>query len=364
MKRVGFVTDGLVPGVRRGLSSYFRGCRSSSSVSEMRFSWVADWVHRHPETGFVYELYRPWCRYDAVVFLKSMGGASKALARRLRQRRVPTVFDCNVDYFTPAAGTFYYAGMAPTAAQRQQAIDMALLSEGVIADSARIAEGARPHQPRVTVVEDNVRDEMLVDGSRWTPGRGPLSLVWCGEACKLFELLRIGDELIAMGDRIRLRIVTSPLEGMSAIFPEHRTALERLLDRVPNEILRFKSIADLLSLYDEGGICISPRYLDNTYNPGHTEWKIALAMARGRFVLCSEQPSYVAVHERSGGRGCRICRTGAEWRVALDSILSGGFDWLAEQAAACEVVRRHYTTSVLAARHVDFIRRVLGEVKP
>jgi hypothetical protein len=115
-----------------------------------------------------------------------------------------------------------------------------------------------------------------------------------------------------------------------------------------------------MARYDEGGVLISPRFLDNTYNLVHTEWKITLGMARGRVALCSEQPSYLDVSARSAGLGIRICRTDTDWREALESVLSGTFDWASEQAAATNVVRRHYATSVVARTHAEFIARLMN----
>ena len=113
-------------------------------------------------------------------------------------------------------------------------------------------------------------------------------------------------------------------------------------------------------MYSHGGVFISPRFLDNTYNLGHTEWKITLPMACGRVALGSALPSYLDVAERSAGHGLRICREAAHWRESLDAILSGGFDFESEENAAREVVERHYSTPVVATSHVQFIKEICG----
>ena len=73
MKRVGFVINSRFPEA----ASFGRGMRphhlligwddSGSPMSFMRFHWIAQEVNK---SGAVrYELFKPWRRYDAVVFL-------------------------------------------------------------------------------------------------------------------------------------------------------------------------------------------------------------------------------------------------------------------------------------------------------
>ena len=74
IQRVGFVIDGRVPGLpgtakdHCGWSGLLRGCPSTSSIAVMRFGWLSTSIL--VDTGVVYELYRPWRSYAAVVFLK------------------------------------------------------------------------------------------------------------------------------------------------------------------------------------------------------------------------------------------------------------------------------------------------------
>ena len=86
----------------------------------------------------------------------------------------------------------------------------------------------------------------------------------------------------------------------------------------------FASVPALLPIYARGGVFISPRFLDNTYNWGHTEWKITLPMACGRVALGSPLPSYrdVAARFRRGG-ACDSARADEDWEAAFEAVLSG-----------------------------------------
>lgn len=363
--RVGFIVDGLVPSVancflRRTIRPLVTGWPSGSSGFMTRFKLVSDWVNRR-KGGLQYELYRPWRRYRAVIFLKSMNDETRILAQHLFRKGCQRVFDLNIDYLTPARGTFYYEGMAPTPKQRNEVLHMIKTSDAVIADSRWLKQVAKRHFSRVRWIPDSVPDEFLQNASNWHPRPSkPLPLLWCGEAVKLFELLKIEPVLRSLKKWVKLRIVTNSLAAMERIYEPWQGRLRRLLEDIDCELFPFINLTRLRDIYDCGGIFISPRFLNNSYNMGHTEWKITLPMARDRVTLCSEQPSYEDVAERSGGVGIRICRNEEAWLGELEEMLSGKFDWAAEQEAAGAVVRKHYAASVVAKAHTAFMREVLS----
>jgi hypothetical protein len=353
---IGFVIDEGVPRGSRPWEWAF-GRPSDSAVAVMRFGWIAK--HLAQETGqrVRYSLYRPWQRYDAVVFLKSMKGPSRALARRLRERGTRVISDVNVDYFTPAEGTFYYRGMAPTVEQSASAQEMAGLSDALIADSIHIERVCAKHHPKVRWIPDNVEMSLVPPYQPWKQG-AKLDLLWSGEAVKLFELLSIENVLRKLAGKIRLVLVTNDLAALDRWFEPWKSRFESLLAAVEHEIVPFKSIAELLKRYAVGGVFISPRFLDNTYNWGHTEWKITLPMACGRVALGSPLPSYAEVARLSDGAGLRLCKNDDEWTAAFDAMMSGDFDFATEEAAAREVVHAHYSTPVVAAAHRAFVAEV------
>jgi hypothetical protein len=138
-------------------------------------------------------------------------------------------------------------------------------------------------------IPDNVNLQLVPPCRAWKRD-GKLTLLWSGEAVKLFELLRIGDVLRSYASHIRLVLVTNDLSAMDRWFEPWKQRLESLLAEIEHEIVPFRSVKELLEVYNRGGVFISPRYLDNTYNWGHTEWKIALPMVCGRVALASPLP--------------------------------------------------------------------------
>jgi hypothetical protein len=365
MKSVGFIVDGLLPFFSRkslarlGPLSVFKGGRSATAMGLMRFGWIADAVNNRPGSGVRYELYRPFRRYDALVFTKSMDRACLELARRQRKGGGIAVFDVNVNYFE-AGGTYYYEGMQPTNEQRANAIAMAKECSGTIAASLAIEEAAGC-SALATCIPDNVDLRISPKAASWSvePAGRRLRLLWSGQALKLFDLLAIEDVLRAFRENTELVLVTNDLSALERVYEPHRSRLKKLLADLHCTVIRYESIPRLMEVYGAGGVMISPRFLDSAYNRGHPEGKITLGMACGRVAVCSPLRSYREVARLSGGVGVRICDDSGGWSAVLDSMLGGRFDWAHEQASACKVVSDHYSSAVVAEKHAEFITQLM-----
>lgn len=368
-RRIGFVVDSLLPAWKtclagKTLRPLLSGWPSNTAGTVMRFGWLAEYVNSRPDRRWIYELYRPWRSYEALVFIKSMDHPCRELAVSQRRKDRVAVFDANVDYFTPASGTWYYAGMEPTLQQRDESCAMAGACSAVIADSRHLLEKVKPFNSRAKWIPDNIPDKWIANvGNRTFVSGGKLTLLWSGEAVKLFELLKIETVLRRFRKHVHIRLVTGRLDALSRIFEPWQGRLRRLLEDLDCEIIPFRDIPALLNVYDQGGVCISPRFLDNTYNMGHTEWKISLAMARGRVALASPQPSYCDLKERAGEQGIRICGEGEDWVQVLESMLAGKFPWGAEQERASAVVRQHYATSIVAQTHLEWLESLVRQCR-
>jgi glycosyltransferase involved in cell wall biosynthesis len=236
---------------------------------------------------------------------------------------------------------------------------MASSATAVIADSEYIAERSREYNARTIWLSDNVPTNLLPEYKATSPGKR-LRLLWSGEAVKLFELLAAEEALIALRDKVELVLVTNDLNALGRLQPDIREKLDHLLSVLTVRLVKFQSVQQLFQVYSEGGVFISPRFLDSPYNHGHTEWKITLAMACGRVALCSPVPSYVMVAERSHHRGIRILNDSAAWSSALEEVLSKDFDWKNEEQAAFAVVDEYYSTHQLAVAHAGFVRDVVN----
>lgn len=323
-----------------------------------RYLWVKNRVNGSRNSGLQYEIFRPWRKYDATIFLKSMGPMAESKAASLRNKGAAIVFDANVNHYD-VQGFSHYQDMLPTREQQDAAISMTIQSDAVIADSPYLQEKVAPLNPRVSWIPDCVEMSQVPDYERWRYNGGKLPLLWCGQALKLFELLAIEDVLEEFSAHVELILVTNQATDSPRWTKETHRAFQRLLGRVQHCFVPFMSIKQLFTIYRSGGVVISPRFLDNTYNLGHTEWKITLGMACGRLALCDGVPSYKVVAQRAHSSGVRVCMTKDDWREHLDEILRSRIDLAAEGEHARAVVEKYYSAGVVADQHAGFVKNLL-----
>ena len=356
VKKIGFIIGNQLDEIR-----ILKPIRMPSEATGfMRFGWVSDLVNNSPKYGLKYELYRPWHRYDMIVFIKSMGTKSIEVLHRNKQKGKKVIFDANVNYYE-LWGKFYYEGMSPTEQQRQDAIEITSMADAVIADSTFLEKTCLKYNSLVFWVPDNVNMELVPPPAKTSiTSNGRLVLLWSGQAIKLFELLAIEDVLKKFRNRIRLILITNSLSHIDSWYGDFKARFLSLLNNIEHDIIPFQSIAQLLDIYSKGGICISPRFLDNSYNMGHSEWKITLGMACRNMVLCSPLQSYVDVAERASNIGIRICHSAEQWEKALNELLIKDGRLEDERDAARALIESHYSTKVIAAKHAAVVQHVLS----
>ena len=327
---------------------------SLGGVALSRFHWIASRTNNNSRNGLHYELYRPWKRYDGLIFLKAMGKRALALAQRYMDKGKPIIFDANVNYYT-VSGAEHYQGMMPTAVQQSDAIEITEIASAIIADSEYIADKCKAHNDQVAWIPDNVEMEwvpMLED--RMTPSR--LRLAWSGAAIKLFELLVIEEPLRRLAGRVDLVLVTGDLSVMKYWKGGYAQRIERLLGDLDAKIMPYHDVRSLFHVYLQSDVVLSPRFLDNTYNLGHTEWKITLGMACGCQVLASPVPSYCKVSECSLDREIVLCETENDWNNAFEILLSEGVK-KEVRTLSRSLVEEHYSSRVVTQLHSAFCRQ-------
>ena len=329
---------------------------SLGGVALSRFHWIACRTNNNSRNGLHYEFYRPWKRYDGLIFLKAMGKRALALAERYLDKSKPIIFDANVNYFT-VSGPEHYQGMMPTVVQQNDAIKITEIASAVIADSEYIADKCKAHSDQVAWIPDNVEMACVPTlEDRVTSRR--LRLAWSGAAIKLFELLVIEEPLRRMADFVDLVLVTSDLSAMKYWAAGYAERMEQLLDDVNAKIVPYRGFESLFQIYSASDVVLSPRFLDNTYNLGHTEWKITLGMACGCQALASPVPSYCNVQNYCVDKEVILCNTQNDWMKAFDFLLSQG-EPKEIPILARRLVEDHYSSRVVAEAHNTFVQNCL-----
>ena len=248
----------------------------SGAMVTMRYRNVALWLNRH---GFRNSFYRSDADYDVVVIIKTFTDAVLDEVNRLRRKGTPIIFDANVNYYT-IWGDYTDPKTHPTPDLQRAAKQITRLADHVIADSEYLRDVVRDYNPRVTWIPDNVLP-LMFRPAQHRDLAGRLRLIWSGIAFKADELALIKDALAAV-DGLELWLVSDARPPV----------MDTLGDALPMRWFRYSDwrYARLLGGADA---IISPRYLNNGYNLGHTEYKISLGMARCLPAIASPQPAYM-----------------------------------------------------------------------
>ena len=137
----------------------------------------------------------------------------------------------------------------------------------------------------------------------------------------------------------------------------YKQRLEKMLADLNVVVIKYKGIKELFNLYGHADVVLSPRFLDNSYNMGHTEWKITLGMACGCKALVSPVPSYRDVWDRSSGSEISLCDTQDDWQTAFETMLTVGVSRNA-RARSQYLVEKYYSSKVIAGQHISYLERL------
>ena len=123
---------------------------------------------------------------------------------------------------------------------------------------------------------------------------------------------------------------------------------------------RFLPYSDLgyARLLAQCDIIISPKMLVNSYEIGHSEYKITLGMGAGLPVVASPQQSYIEAISHNGG-GIIASRSG-EWLAALDGLIKDHKLREDMGVRARQTVLERYSTPVVAKRYYQVIEECLA----
>jgi len=301
----------------------------SGAMLTMRYRNVALYLNR---MGFHNSFYRANQSYDAVVIIKSFHQEILEAAYQLKQQKTFLVYDANVNYYY-IWGDYTDPRTHPTREAQHAATTLTQLADHVIADSEYIRDVVMDFNPQVTWVPDNVLPVMF-SPTKHRDTTGTLRLIWSGMAFKSNEL-QVLKPVFAQVPNLELWLVSNARPPI----------IDVLQDVISMRWFRYSDWR-YSRLLKQADAIISPRYLNNGYNLGHTEYKITLGMARGLPAIVSPQPSYVtAVQRHNGGI---LCYTEQDWIDALTLLRDDAQYRLAMGQRAAGTVKQYYSTPVVA----------------
>ncbi len=291
---------------------------------------------------FECELYNPSCQYDSVIFTKMMNRECQKLARRLKQQNVKIVFDANVNYYK-IWGDFIVDGTKPALEQQRDAVAMTQLELIWL----YAVQPTLPILPQ-SIIKTHISlvITLTFDHFRYRKNhkeKDQIIIGWCGYAKKSLHISLIADVLKNLSEkyRIRLRIIAEDSEHYRNDFGIPFDWVPWNFDRFPEEIV-------------QSDIAISPKYLNNSYDLGHSEYKIAVFMAEGIPAVVSPQQSYCEAIEN--GKSSFIASNEEEWYHYLESLIRDTSLRSIIGQTARERIKKLYSKEIVAQRYVHLIK--------
>jgi len=305
---------------------------------KMRIGNVAAWINQNCN-DIGNEIYDKKKKYNVVIFVKSMENEDYWEAIKIKKYGGKVIFDANVNYYD-AWGYFGSYCNKPTIDQYNKAVNITKTADLCIADSSVLKDIVSRYNPNTVCIPDNVNLNIF----RYTRKHrktDKINIIWSGVSQK-------ADHLIVLEN------IFSTLNNAELILVSDKKPkiINRFREKIKCHFVPYSDIgyAYLLSKSD---ILVSPKYLDNSYDICHTEYKIALGMAAGLPVVASPQKSYIeAINHQGGGF---ICSSSKEWINVLNILKNDHKLRRQIGKIARATIERHYSTKVIASRYRDKI---------
>lgn len=251
------------------------------------------------DTKYHLELYRPFRKYDAVIFIKLYNEKAYQLAKKLQQQGTQIVFDININIFELRSDFV-------SEQQVDEGRKFATLSDTIITNSEyteNLLKDIFPKKDIYFIKEAIHRSYFKVSPKK----SSPVEFIWVGYQHKAEALYLIKEVLLELFEQHAFSI---------KIISQENPHLDLGKIPVAFEPYRHTKITKMLS---GATAFLAPRDLSDPYNLGHSFTKIGVAMAAGIPVIASPIPSYK-------GSPAIICNTQKEWRTSLQSLFDNTLD--------------------------------------
>ena len=165
-----------------------------------------------------------------------------------------------------------------------------------------------------------------------------LSAIWSGMSHKASELAELFPLLISRG--ISLTVISEKKPSL----PGPYTYLPWSYLTFPRDILK-------------GEICVTPRRTDNSYDLGHSHFKIGVFLTQRVPALASCLPSYIEAIGKTGGG--IICNYKFDWEVALDQVLKNR-QILKDCSINAKRGMLSYSTELITQKYIQLFQSLSG----
>jgi len=275
---------------------------------------------------------------DIAIFLRRYDSKSLELLKNQKDKKAKVILDLCVNYFDVTG--LFPGGYGSTEKVSNQIKKLVEQTDLVICASDYIRKKASENHSYTEYIPDSINYEYFrCKKVKRDFEKSKLSAIWSGQSVKSDE---IAELYLTLKERsIPLTIISNKninLPGPYKYIPWSYYTF-------PKNIVK-------------GDFCISPRSTDNTYDLGHSHFKIGVFMAQGVPALAAPLPSYKEVIGKTGGG--RICASDREWEIELDEVLENR-KRLWEWSQAAHEGMKEYSTESVTRKYVEVFQKLLDE---
>jgi len=277
---------------------------------------------------------------DIAILMRWQDDSAYDFVLRLKRKKVKIVLDVCVNYFD-AAGIFP-GGYGASITLAEEIKKITPIADVVICGSEYIRKRAMEFNANSVYLPESIDSQHFVYRKKQEDfDRKVLRAIWSGVAVKAGEVAELYTKLKERG--IPLTIISNKKADMPGTYKYIPWSYYTF----PTNIVK-------------GEICLSPRRTDNTYDLGHSHFKIGAFMAQGVPALASPLPSYKEVIEKTSGG--RICESEIEWDKTLDDILDNR-KMLWEWSQTAYEGMRYYATENIAKKYIEVFEKLISGEK-
>ena len=245
------------------------------------------------------ELYKPWKKYDVVIFQKKFDKKALIIAKKLKSKGVKIVLDINVNFYNSKALKERYVYM------KDEIFRFTEISDAIIASTEYLNSYIKKIFPQKKVfhIPENITNNFFSVRKKIEKNNEEINLLYVGYSIKAEDVL----------------IIKSVLEK---IRKKYKIDLIFICDKNPK--IKIKGIRSNFIKYKQkkihkqmlkGDIFISPRNLKNEYNLGHSFSKIGYPMSVGIPVVASKVYSYI-------GSPALLPQGDEDWQKSIEGLIA------------------------------------------
>jgi len=281
--------------------------------------------------GLEVELYKPWKRYQAVIFTKTREDKAVRVARELREKRTKVIFDAYCEFIADE-------GMSQNK-ERNNILAITALSDCVITCSTEQQKDFGMYHDKVKLIPESVHDNFFTVQKEHMQ-TNQVTLVYCGYSKKAKDTLCILDDLKWLQKKYNCKLLY--LCEKDPEIKEIEYSFEKYEQSKIHEQLL------------QGDIMIAPRPMEGIEKLAHSFSKVAYPLSVGLPTVASPVPSYL-------NTPVIICENGVQWRNEISNLINNPKERQELGAKGRQYVYQTLSLEVIGKKYKIILEEMLHE---